>query len=76
MNPSIRKLIEEKRENEINTVIKSSYNDGMVDFVEFLRRLVDAEMITAQVAYDAAPNADELRMKLKGIEVGSGGLTG
>jgi twitching motility protein PilT len=75
-NPSIRKMVEEKRENEISTVLRSSYNEGMVDFAEYLHRLVETEVISPAVAYEAAPNPDELRMKLKGIEVSSGGLTG
>jgi twitching motility protein PilT len=75
-NASIRKMIEEKRENEIATVLRSSYNEGMVDFAEHLRHLVEEELISPAVAYEAAPNPDELRMKLKGIEVSSGKLTG
>jgi twitching motility protein PilT len=69
-------MIEEKRENEIATVLRSSYNEGMVDFAEHLRQLVEEELISPAVAYEAAPNPDELRMKLKGIEVSSGKLTG
>ena len=76
VNPSIRKLIMEERENEIKTVIRNSYNDGMIDFSEHMRQLVDAELIAPADAYDAAPNPDELRMKLKGIEISSGGLVG
>jgi twitching motility protein PilT len=75
-NPSIRKLILEEREGEIKTVIQNSYNDGMIDFSEHLRQLVDDEYVTPAVAYDAAPNPDELRMKLKGIEISKGGLVG
>lgn len=75
-SPPIRKLILEERENEIKTIIKSSYADGMIDFSEHLRRLVEEEFITPQAAYEAAPNPDELRMKLKGIEISSGGLVG
>jgi twitching motility protein PilT len=75
-NPTVRKLIEEKRENDIRAVLKSFYNEGMVDFTEYLRRLVEDEFISQAVAFDAAPNPDELKMKLKGIEVGGAGLVG
>ncbi len=76
VNPSIRKLILEARENEIGTVIRSSYHEGMIDFSEHLRQLVEDEYVAPAVAYEAAPNPDELRMKLKGIEIGGGGLVG
>ena len=75
-SPSIRKLILEARENEIGTVIRNSYNEGMIDFSEHLRQLVEDEYVAPAVAYEAAPNPDELRMKLKGIEIGGGGLVG
>jgi len=67
-NASIRKLIREERDNEIIDVIRASYDDGMVDFTEHLRRLVDQGLIDHQTAYEAAPNPDELRMALKGIK--------
>ncbi|MBP7747473.1 MAG: PilT/PilU family type 4a pilus ATPase [Phycisphaerae bacterium] len=67
-NASIRKLIREERDNEIVDVIRASYDDGMVDFTEHLRRLVDSGYIDHATAYEAAPNPDELRMALKGIQ--------
>ncbi len=75
-SPSIIKMMEDGRDNDILNVIKNSYNEGMVDFTEYLFRLVEDEIISPQVAYEASPNPDELKMKLKGIEVSSGGLTG
>ncbi len=74
--PAIRKLIMEAREHDIRTVIRNSYHEGMIDFSEHLRQLVEREFVTPAVAYEAAPNPDELRMKLKGIEVSGGGLVG
>jgi twitching motility protein PilT len=67
-NASIRKLIREERDNEIVDVIRASYADGMVDFTEHLRRLVESGFIDHPAAYEAAPNPDELRMALKGIK--------
>jgi len=75
-NPSIRKLIREERDNEIIDVIRASYDDGMVDFTENLRRLVDEGYIDHPTAYEAAPNADELRMALKGIRSAGAGILG
>jgi twitching motility protein PilT len=68
MNASIRKLMREERDNEIVDVIRASYADGMVDFTEHLRRLVENGFIDHPTAYEAAPNPDELRMALKGIK--------
>lgn len=75
-NASIRKLIREERDNEIIDVIRASYDDGMLDFTEHLRRLVEDGYIDHPTAYEAAPNADELRMALKGIKSASGGILG
>jgi twitching motility protein PilT len=75
-NPSVRKMIKEKRENEILSVIRGSYNEGMQDFTEALRVLVENEYISAQTAYEAAPNPEELKMRLKGISVSGGGIIG
>lgn len=75
-NPSIRKLIREERDNELIDVIRASYDDGMVDFNEYLRRLVDTGFIDHATAYEASPNVDELRMVLKGIRTGGGGILG
>ncbi|MCP4591584.1 MAG: PilT/PilU family type 4a pilus ATPase [bacterium] len=75
-NSTVRKLIGEGRDKDINGVIKNSYNEGMIDFTESLRRLVETEMISAKVAYEHAPNPEELKMRLKGISVSSGGIIG
>jgi twitching motility protein PilT len=75
-NPSVRKLIREERDNEMIDVIRASYDDGMVDFTEHLRRLVESGYIDHATAYESAPNPDELRMALKGIRSASGGILG
>jgi len=75
-NSTVRKLIAEARDKDLNGVIKNSYHEGMMDFTESLRRLVEAEMITARIAYENAPNPEELKMRLKGISVSSGGIIG
>ncbi len=75
-NPTIRKLIDEKRDDEISKVIRGCYQEGMMDFNECLRRLVEEEYITTEVAYAASPNPQELKMRLKGISSGSGSILG
>lgn len=76
VNSSIRKLVANRRENEIINVIRSCRHDGMQDFNESLRMLVEKEYVAAKVAYEAAPNPDELKMRLKGIQVTGGGIIG
>ncbi len=75
-NGTIRKLIADARDSQIPTVIKNAANEGMIDFTESLRRLVDRELISAKTAYAVAPNPDELKMRLKGISVSGGGIIG
>jgi len=75
-NPAIRKLIREERDNEIIDVIRASYDDGMVDFTENLRRLVEEGYIDHPTAYQAAPNPNELQMALKGIRAKTAGILG
>jgi twitching motility protein PilT len=75
-NASVRKLIREERDNEIIDVIRACYPDGMVDFTEHLRRLVESGYIDHPTAYEAAPNPDELKMALKGIKSASGAILG
>ncbi len=74
--PAVRKLIADKRENELLGVIRGSRNEGMQDFTEALRELVEGEFISSQTAYEVAPNPEELKMRLKGISVSSGGIIG
>ncbi len=73
-NPSIRKLIAESRETEIIDVIKDNYESGMIDFTEALKQLVEREWIEVEIAYQVAPNPEELKMKLKGIKTAQGGI--
>jgi len=75
-NSTIRKMIGESRDNEMGQVLRAFYHEGMIDFTESLRRLVEAEMIGVKTAYSVAPNPDELKMRLKGISVMAGGIIG
>jgi twitching motility protein PilT len=75
-NSTIRKLIADGRDNDISAVIRNCSNEGMVDFTESIRQLVEKEWISVKTAYSAAPNPDELKMRLKGISVTGGGIIG
>jgi len=65
--PLVRKMIGEGRESDLPDVIRKGVEDGMQDFNESLLKLVQEEAITTADAYEISPNADELKMRLKGI---------
>ena len=72
--PIIRKLISEEREADIPTAIRAGQGEGMQDFTESLRKLVEEEYIDLKVALEYAPNVEELKMALKGIRSSSSGI--
>jgi twitching motility protein PilT len=71
-NPIVRKLIADKRESDLSAVIKSCQNEGMQDFTESLKTLVETDWIDLKVALQNAPNVEELKMALKGIRASAG----
>jgi twitching motility protein PilT len=72
--PIIRKLISEGREAEIPMAIRAGSSEGMQDFTESLRQLVEDEWIDLRVALQYAPNVEELKMALKGIRTSTSGI--
>lgn len=73
-NPIAKKLISEARESDLPSVIRSCQKEGMVDFTESLRKLVDEEWVDLKVAIGCAPNVEELKMALKGIRTTASGI--
>jgi twitching motility protein PilT len=71
-NPIVRKLIADKRESDIGSVMKACYNEGMQDFTESLKNLVETDWIDLKTALANAPNVEELKMSLKGIKAATG----
>jgi len=67
-SPAVRKYIEEARESELTSVIRGEKGTGMIDFNDMLSELVQDETISSKDAYAASPNADELRMRMRGIK--------
>jgi len=65
--PVVRNLIAEGHENDISGIIKTSESEGMLDFIESLRTLVESDRIDLKTALQYAPNVEELKMALKGI---------
>jgi twitching motility protein PilT len=72
--PIIRKLISDQREADIPTAIRAGAGEGMIDFTESLRSLVENEWIELKVALQYAPNVEELKMALKGIRTSASGI--
>lgn len=66
-NPAVRKAIEEGREDDIPELIKKSRGEGMLTLSDSLVELAHNEYIHPKTAIAAAHNADEVRMRLKGI---------
>jgi twitching motility protein PilT len=74
MNPTMRELIIKGEDKKIADAIKIGYLEGMVDFTENLRQLVERGDVTKEVALEVAPNPDALKMAIKGIKVATPGI--
>jgi twitching motility protein PilT len=73
-SPMVRKLILEGQDEKLGDVIRMSESEGMRDFTRALRDLVNQGFIRPEVALEAAPNRDALKMALKGIEIAQPGI--
>ncbi|QVL33352.1 PilT/PilU family type 4a pilus ATPase [Telmatocola sphagniphila] len=74
VNPTIRKLIGEGEDMKIQDAIKLFYNEGMIDFTENLRQLVDRGDCDKATALEYAPDPEKLKMAFKGIKVAAAGI--
>jgi len=66
-SPRTRKYVLDGNENELPKVMRDSRESGMQTFTDALVELVQNQMIHPKVANEVAPNAEELKMRLKGI---------
>ena len=73
-NPQVRKLIAEGRESDLPGVIKACQEEGMLDITDNLCKLVLDGFVDPREAYKYAPNAEELKMALKGIRATASGI--
>ena len=73
-NPTVKKLILESRDHNLADAIRIGYEEGMQDFTKSLHGLIDDELIDRPTAFQVAPNKEELKMKLKGINVSQPGI--
>jgi twitching motility protein PilT len=74
VNPTIRKLIAEGEDLKLLDAIKMFGNEGMVDFTENLRQLVERGDADKQTALEFAPDPEKLKMAFKGIKVSTPGI--
>jgi twitching motility protein PilT len=74
VNPIIRKLIVEEGDSKLLDAIRMGFQEGMMDFTESLRMLVERNDIDKATALEIAPNPEQLKMVLKGIKVSAPGI--
>jgi twitching motility protein PilT len=74
LNPTIRELIIKAEDKKLPDAIRIGFLEGMLDFTESLRLLVEAGKIDKQTALEVAPNPEQLKMVLKGIRVSAPGI--
>ena len=73
-SPTVRKLILEAEDEKLPDAVRIGREDGMQDFAWSLKNLVDNDLIDRATAFEAAPNAEALKMALKGIEFHESGM--
>lgn len=74
VNPMIKKLIAEGRDNQLGDVVRACYQEGMIDFTENLRQLVERGDVDKATALEFAPDPEKLKMAFKGIKVAASGI--
>ncbi len=73
-SPTVRKLILEGKDDKLSDAIRIGEKEGMQDFTMSLTNLVQSELIDRAVALEVAPNAEAIKMALKGIAVSQPGI--
>jgi twitching motility protein PilT len=73
-NANVRKAVLEENDDKLPDIIRIGKHEGMQDFTQSLKLLIDDELIDREVAMEVAPNREALKMALKGIEVKDPGI--
>jgi twitching motility protein PilT len=74
VNPTIRDLIIKSEDKKLADAIRIGFLEGMLDFTESLRLLVEDGKVDKATALEVAPNPEQLKMVLKGIRVSAPGI--
>lgn len=65
MNSAIRSLIRERKSHQIDNVISTSTNEGMLSMDQSILSLYQEGKITAETALDYAENVDQMRRRMQ-----------
>ena len=68
-NAMVRKLVEKGEDNKLHAAIRIGADDGMQLFNDSLYYFIQKEFISRAAAFEISPNVEELKMRLKGIDV-------
>lgn len=68
-NPTVRKLVMEEEDDKLFAAIRIGRTEGMQLFNDSLYDFVNREFISREAAFEISPNIEELKMRLKGIDV-------
>jgi len=68
-NGTVRKLVLEQEDEKLSAAIRIGKEEGMQMFNDSLYHFVQKEYISRAVASEVSPNAEELKMMIKGIDV-------
>ena len=68
-NAMVRKLVEKCEDNKLHAAIRIGAEDGMQLFNDSLYEFIQNEIISRAAAFEVSPNVEELKMRLKGIDV-------
>lgn len=74
MNPTIKELIIRAEDKKLGDAIRIGFLEGMIDFNESLRQLVERGDVDRAAALEVSPNPEQLKMALKGIKVSAPGI--
>ena len=76
MTPLARRLIAERRLEDIEEVIKAGGNEGMQTFNRALAELYSEGLVTTEIGAAAAANREEFLLTIQGMETGIATLRG
>jgi twitching motility protein PilT len=74
LNPTIRELIIKADDKKLPDAIRIGFLEGMLDFNESLRQLVERGDVDRATALEVSPNPEALKMAFKGIRVAQPGI--
>ena len=74
INPTIRKLIHEEKDEKLFDAMRIGKEEGMQQFNDSLYYFVTKEYVSRSTAFEVSPNVEQLKMMLKGIDVKGPGI--